>query len=96
MTTDGETTLLAAQAVAGAESFLAARSDGSVLAREADRLTGRLMITADEETNLSVATRLLVTTMSRTAVATGMRANRWADVMQAFARLVRDEARWRA
>jgi hypothetical protein len=86
--------LLAAQAVAASTSYLDARCNSEQLAREAHRLFLELqMIGHDPRCNaIADPTRLLVVAMMRTANSTGLRAERWADIMRAFVPLLRQES----
>jgi len=85
---------LAAQAVAAATSYLERRSDGARLATEADRVFLELQLIGHDPRCNAVAdpTRLLVVAMMRTAIATGVRAERWAAIMAAFVPLLREES----
>ena len=85
---------LAAQAVASATSFIEGRGGAGELAREAERIFSQLeLIGADPRCNEIVdPTRLLLTAMIHAAVTSGPRAERWADIMNAFVRLLRLES----
>jgi hypothetical protein len=85
---------LAAQAVAAATSFLDGRSEGAALAREADRVLLQLQLIENDPRCNAIAdpTRLLLQVMMHTAIATGARAERWADLMAAFVPLLRQES----
>jgi hypothetical protein len=85
---------LAAQAVAAATSYLGGRSTCADLAEEADRVFSQLQTLAPDPCCAAIVdpTRLLVTAMIYAAVTTGPRAERWADIMNAFVGLLRLES----
>lgn len=85
---------LAAQAVAAATSYLDGRSQAADLAREADRVFLELQAIGHDPACNAIAdpTRVMVVAMMRTAIATGARAARWADIMAAFVPLLRQES----
>lgn len=85
---------LAAQAVAAATSYLDGRSPAADLAREAGRVFTELeRIGSDPHANaIADPTRMLVTAMIHAAISQGPRAERWADIMQAFVGLLRLES----
>jgi hypothetical protein len=85
---------LAAQAVAAATSFSEGRASARQLANEGARIASQLeLVGPDPRCNAIVgATQLLLKAMIHTAVATGVRAERWTDIMNAFASLLRLES----
>lgn len=86
--------LLAAQAVAAATSYIEGRSDSEMLHHEAQRVFLELQLIGHDHRCNAIAdpTRLLVVAMMRTAISSGDRAKRWADVMNAFVPLLRHES----
>lgn len=93
LTPPEQANLLAAQAVASAQGYFDGRWSGTYLAQEASRIMDELdRLPADPRANAILdPTRLLITAMVHTATTTGIRAERWADVMAAFIPLLRQE-----
>jgi hypothetical protein len=85
---------LAAQAVASAQGFIDGRGDAARLAQDATRIFSQLeLVGADPRCHAIVdTTRLLLTAMTHAAVTSGPRAERWAEIMNAFVRLLRLES----
>lgn len=91
--TEQFSTYIAAKACACAEAFLRGAGDQAALAHAADELMRELFVLPGAGDRISDPTRLLVTTMMRTAVAVGeTRLERWSEIMRAFCSLVRLEA----
>lgn len=86
--------VLAAQAVAAATSYLDGRSNAARLNQEASRVFLELQLIGHDPSCNSIAdpTRVMVVAMMRTAISSGTRADRWADVMRAFIPLLRQES----
>jgi hypothetical protein len=85
---------LAAQAVAAATSFSEGRASARQLAIEGERIATQLDLVGRDQrcTAIVDATQLLLKAMIHTAVSTGQRAERWTDIMNAFAGLLRLES----
>lgn len=92
MAPDQEAQFICSLAVAASEGFLGGRIDAGVLGQEADRVSCQVLTVSSASADVPDALRLLVVTMRRTSIATGVRQERWSDVMAALTRLVRHEA----
>lgn len=82
---------LAGKAIAASTAFLQGRSDAEALARDADQLSGELLLIADDPACNAIAdpTQLLVKVMMRSAIATGPLNQDWCLIMLAFVGLLR-------
>lgn len=85
---------LAAHAVAAATAFTRGGGTAEQLARDSDLIAAQLELASDDPrcNDIVDATQLLLKAMIHTAVSTGARAERWTDIMNAFAGLLRLES----